>query len=152
MWDGAGPPLLRFSFCGKWVNFVRTAICQITVKMSWPYLTGSHASVQEIQKGRKVQIAASDRVLPNTDKMLHGNAQGIREQLAEMRAELDDLKGASAPAAGPATTGYMGIAPSPAELEFKLIRLVNLQVLQLPRKKSPMHRQLMLLQFPKGCA
>lgn len=48
-------------------------------------------------------------------------AQGIREQLAEMRAELDDLKGASAPAAGATATSYMGIAPSPAELEFKLI-------------------------------
>lgn len=54
--------------------------------------------------------------------------QGIREQVAELRAELDDLKGASAPAAGPMTTSYMGIAPSPAELEFKLIRSVSLHV------------------------
>lgn len=61
--------------------------------------------------------------------MLWENVQGIREQLAEMRAELDDLKGASAPAAGAAATSYMGIAPSPAELEFKLIRSVRLQLL-----------------------
>ena len=50
--------------------------------------------------------------------------QGIREQLTELRAELDDLKGASAAAApaGGVATSYMGIAPSPAELEFKIIR------------------------------
>ena len=48
--------------------------------------------------------------------------QTIREDIAKMRAEIQELQGSSGAAPGGAAANYMGIAPSPAQLEFKIIR------------------------------
>ncbi|KAK9859872.1 hypothetical protein WJX84_008827 [Apatococcus fuscideae] len=89
-----------------------------------PTKTRSDSSVPLDDQRNKQKIEDLEKAIEERERRLkrvgQSVAQGIREDVAKLKAELAELQGGSITAAG-VSANYMGIAPSPAELEFKII-------------------------------